>query len=222
MSTERRLACNAAACAIRCGQLGKAVELLEEGRSIFWSGALQLCTPLDELLHVAPELLHKLQNISRTLGQASLRDVSRKLSDATQRVRSMEQEAIRYRHLNDEWLATGLRRIFTSKLICQAAKCCIPWPSCSSQSLEFRFDVLVVNASGIEHIALLEVTTEFVVKLAHLVQDASGAVAIPAKSKIQNLIQQTTFPPDAESHIPLGTTLKADDTCPGNIVDIDC
>jgi hypothetical protein len=32
----------------------------------FWSGALQLRTPLDELQDVAPELLAKLQNISRT------------------------------------------------------------------------------------------------------------------------------------------------------------
>ena len=44
-----------------------AVELLEEGRAVFWSQVLQLCTPLSELLLKAPEIGQKLHDISNTL-----------------------------------------------------------------------------------------------------------------------------------------------------------
>jgi len=54
------LACDAAACAVQSRQYGKAVELLEAGRGIFWSQALQLRTPVTDLHEVAPELEKKL------------------------------------------------------------------------------------------------------------------------------------------------------------------
>lgn len=51
------LAANRAACAARGGQLEVAVELLEEGRNVFWTQHLRLRTPLNELpLDVATQL----------------------------------------------------------------------------------------------------------------------------------------------------------------------
>ncbi|KIM40921.1 hypothetical protein M413DRAFT_445696 [Hebeloma cylindrosporum] len=213
------LACNAAACAIRRGLFGKAVELLEEGRSIFWSGALQLRTPLDDLQLVAPELSHKLQNISRILEQTSLRDVSRNLFDTTERVISAEQEAIRYRHLNEEWLATleevrkleGFEEFLRPNSSVKLQNAASRGPVVILNASKSRCDALVVSVSGIEHIALPEVTAEFVVKLVHLVQYASGAMAVPAMSKIRDLIHQTKYPPGAESQIPMGKPIRVDD-----------
>jgi hypothetical protein len=46
------LAHNAAACAIRSAQYDKAVELLKEGRAVFWSQALQLCTSTADLCDI--------------------------------------------------------------------------------------------------------------------------------------------------------------------------
>jgi hypothetical protein len=131
----------------------------------------------------------------------------------------MEQEAIRYRHLSDEWLATlgearklkGLEDFLRPNSSVKLQNAASRGPVVILNACKSRCDVLVVNASGIDHIALPGVTAEFVVKLVHLVQYASGAVLMPAKSKIRNLIQQTTFPPDTESQIPVGTCVKVDD-----------
>jgi tetratricopeptide (TPR) repeat protein len=99
---------NAAACAIRFNDTAKAIELLEAGRAIFWSQALQLRTPLDELDAVEPArvLAERLREIQGFLEKGSFRDVSRRLTDTPQKVISMDKEASRYRRLNDEWLAT--------------------------------------------------------------------------------------------------------------------
>ncbi|KIM78158.1 hypothetical protein PILCRDRAFT_11384 [Piloderma croceum F 1598] len=88
------------------GQYEKAVELLEEGRAIFWSQALQLCAPMTRLHKVAPELGKKLKSLSFALEQGSLRDTSRGLSDKPQKVKSMEQETRHFYRLNVEWLET--------------------------------------------------------------------------------------------------------------------
>ncbi|KAF8509622.1 CHAT domain-containing protein [Gautieria morchelliformis] len=100
------LACAAAACAIESGQFERAVELLEEGRAVFWSQALQLRTPMTDLRKVAPGLEGTLRDISLALEQGSLRDVSLDMSNISQQRMSMEREAVRLRRLNDKWLAT--------------------------------------------------------------------------------------------------------------------
>ncbi|KAF8501303.1 CHAT domain-containing protein [Gautieria morchelliformis] len=96
----------AAACAIESDQFEKAVELLEEGRAVFWSQALQLRTPMTDLRKVAPGLEETLRDISLKLERGSLRDVSWDIYDNSQRRMSMEREAARLRRLNDKWLAT--------------------------------------------------------------------------------------------------------------------
>ncbi|KAF8514665.1 hypothetical protein JB92DRAFT_3159438 [Gautieria morchelliformis] len=100
------LACAAAACAIKSGQFERAVKLLEEGRAVFWSQALQLRMPMTDLHKVAPRLEETLRNISIVLEQGSLRDVSWDMSDNSQQRMSMEREAVRLRGLNDKWMAT--------------------------------------------------------------------------------------------------------------------
>ncbi|KAF8522391.1 CHAT domain-containing protein [Gautieria morchelliformis] len=100
------LACAAATCAIQSGEFERAVELLEEGRAVFWSQALQLRTPMTDLREVAPGLEETLRDISHALEQGSLRDVSWDVSDNSQQRMSMEHEAGRLRRLNDKWLAT--------------------------------------------------------------------------------------------------------------------
>jgi tetratricopeptide (TPR) repeat protein len=78
-SNSDGLARDAAACAVRAGQYDSAVELLEEGRAVFWSQALALRTPMADLRDVAPELEQRLRRISFALEQGSLRDASRNL-----------------------------------------------------------------------------------------------------------------------------------------------
>jgi len=102
LSKANGLACNAAHCAIKAGNLEKAVEFLSEGRAIFWTQALQLHSSFNELQTIAPALAQKLQTISDALERGSHRD-SRDMNDTFQKVETLEQEASHYRILNDEW-----------------------------------------------------------------------------------------------------------------------
>ena len=48
----------------RPGRYDEAVELLEEGRAVFWSQVLRLRTPVNALRNVAPEFFENLGRIS--------------------------------------------------------------------------------------------------------------------------------------------------------------
>ncbi|EDR09388.1 uncharacterized protein LACBIDRAFT_318922 [Laccaria bicolor S238N-H82] len=96
------LARDAARCAIRSGCIDKAIELLEAGRSIFWSQVLSLRSPFDQLHKIAPELADKLRSIATKLEIGSHRDVFSEISDNRKKL-SIEQEAARLNHLNQEW-----------------------------------------------------------------------------------------------------------------------
>ncbi|KAJ7622289.1 CHAT domain-containing protein [Roridomyces roridus] len=63
---------DAAAAAIMSGHSERAVEWLEEGRSIIWGQILKLRTPLDTLKEVHPELAERLLNLSSELQQSGM------------------------------------------------------------------------------------------------------------------------------------------------------
>jgi hypothetical protein len=106
LASSAGLACDAASCAIQSGRYCEAVELLEGGRAVFWSQALQLRTPMDDLRDAEPELERELRQISFALEQGSMRELPRNLSHTSQKKISMEQEASNFRRLNNQWLAT--------------------------------------------------------------------------------------------------------------------
>lgn len=101
------LASDAAACAVGMGKYTIAVELLEAGRSIFWSQALHLRTPLDDLATIWPDIAAKLTNLAKKLEQASFRDTSRKrLTDTQHKIMSIESEGRHCQRLNEQWEET--------------------------------------------------------------------------------------------------------------------
>ena len=61
------LAADAAACATQAGHPERAVELLEQGRSVLWTQALNLRSDLTRLADVAPELAGRLDGIRMVL-----------------------------------------------------------------------------------------------------------------------------------------------------------
>ncbi|PVF95782.1 hypothetical protein CPB86DRAFT_875431 [Serendipita vermifera] len=87
----------AAAAAISLGQYDKAVEWLEQGRSIVWTQILQLRTPVDQLRDVNLELAESLIRVSRLLGQGQ--DPGDSLNGGQQ---SAEEKARQYRALTTE------------------------------------------------------------------------------------------------------------------------
>jgi hypothetical protein len=100
------LASDAAAHAHRLNIMGKAVEFLETGRSVFWSQALQLHTSLDALKPNHPQLEKRVEYILKELGKASHRDVAhiRTLPPPHREHNAVDIEDRHYRTLNAEWL----------------------------------------------------------------------------------------------------------------------
>jgi hypothetical protein len=80
----------AVATAIAVKENKKAVEWLEQGRSIVWGQILSLRTPLDDLRDEHPELADNLEKISRMLEQGSMQELAR---DEHSLSLSLEQEA---------------------------------------------------------------------------------------------------------------------------------
>ena len=72
---------------------------------MFWSQALQLRTPINDLRVVAPQLAQSLTEISFRLEQGSVMDRIKDSSDSWEHKISREQEAVRFSRLNEQWLA---------------------------------------------------------------------------------------------------------------------
>ncbi|PVF91357.1 hypothetical protein CPB86DRAFT_878568, partial [Serendipita vermifera] len=89
---------NAAATAISLGQYDKALEWLEQGRTIVWTQILQLRTPVDGLRDIRPDLAQRLVQISRQMDQGPEHSG---LSGG--RTQSIEDQGRQYRALTTEW-----------------------------------------------------------------------------------------------------------------------
>ncbi|TDL18361.1 hypothetical protein BD410DRAFT_701128, partial [Rickenella mellea] len=68
------LACNAAATALSRGDIGQALEWLEQGRSVVWSQLLQLRSPLDELYKADLNLAESVSNAALALEKGGHRE----------------------------------------------------------------------------------------------------------------------------------------------------
>lgn len=88
----------AAACAIRCGRLERAVELLEQGRSVQWRQALHYRTDLDALAADAPDLAQRLDRVRSALdadaqsaGAEERMRLAREWDDLVAQARALEE-----------------------------------------------------------------------------------------------------------------------------------
>jgi tetratricopeptide (TPR) repeat protein len=88
---------DAAATAISLEQHDKALEWLEQGRSIVWSQILQLRTPIDELRGIDSGLADRLLEVSRLI------HLGPGVGGSGGEPGSMREEGVRYRALTTEW-----------------------------------------------------------------------------------------------------------------------
>ncbi|KAG2129208.1 CHAT domain-containing protein [Suillus bovinus] len=96
-------AVDAASCALRSGDVGRAVELLEQGRTIIWTQMARLRTPLDGLQACGD---HAVAPMKKFTDLSSLLDKPPPSHpEGTQRV-YVEAEAARYRRLVEDWNGT--------------------------------------------------------------------------------------------------------------------
>lgn len=96
------LAQEAAICAIKKGDIEKAVEFLESGRTIFWSQILSLRSPVAQLKSAAPELGHHLEVVAKELEHEFYDDTQFPILDHHQRL-TLEQKTIHLSSLHKEW-----------------------------------------------------------------------------------------------------------------------
>jgi hypothetical protein len=203
------LAREAAACALRFGRPDKAVELLEEGRAVFWAQALQLHKPTTDLRDAAPELEEQLRRISIALEQGSFRDESSSPSHTMQKVMSMEQEASHFRRLNDEWLATleqvrrlsglqdFLRPSRLSTLQCAATN----GPIVVLNAAQTGCNALILTSTGVQTIPFPDLNFTLVTKLVKLLRyaighdgrDAPSPLLESNRALVEDILQQIPF-----------------------------
>ena len=198
------LARGAAACAVRSGRYEMAVELLEAGHAVFWSQALQLRTPMTDLYEVAPELVAKLKRISMELERGSFRDVSRRLSEAPQKVMSMEKEASHFRRQNEEWLTTleevrqldGFQNFLRPNRISMLQHGATNGPVVILNASNTGCAALILTATGIQHVPFPDlsfVAVTVLVKLLRYAVAQDGRNPSLPSAHVDGLVQQIPF-----------------------------
>ncbi|KAF7344115.1 CHAT domain-containing protein [Mycena venus] len=178
------LASASAICAIGLNQNSIAVEFLEASRSIFWTQALNLRTPVDKLDNIKPELATKLRQLSQQLEQASFRDTSQNISMDTQhQLMSIEAVAVWCRKLNDEWDETvnavrkvpGFKDFLLPKDIASLSKAAASGPIIILLASDLACSALIVKSSGgVQHVPLPALNVQTVKHYADLPRALSG------------------------------------------------
>lgn len=206
------IARNAAACAVRLERFDAAVELLEEGRGMFWSQVLQIRTPLDELRRVAPELAEKLSSVSRALDQAIQYDLP---SELPREGFSVDEEAVRYRRLCEVWSATidkvrglnGFEDFLRPKNLGKLLHAAVNGPIVVLNSGETSCAALILTSSDVKHVPLSDIRpedAEILVQTITAITDGSTDVFDA------DLIARNAPPPGSLARRLLDRLLKAD------------
>ncbi|KAF8957035.1 CHAT domain-containing protein [Flammula alnicola] len=142
------LAREAAKCAINSGLFDRAIEFLEQGRAVFWSQALQLRTPLDELMDSpapGPALAEKLQKISKTLEQRSRNVAKREAGQFSHEDQFVtEKHAAELRNLDDQWQAC----VEEVRLLPRFEKFLLPRSYSDLQVVSSHGPVVILNIAG--------------------------------------------------------------------------
>ncbi|KAJ7215907.1 CHAT domain-containing protein [Mycena pura] len=176
---------DAATCAVGLGQYHTAVELLEASRSIFWSQALHLRTPAENLATVHPDLSTKLTDLARQLEHASFRDTAEESVKTQQITRSIESEGLRCRQLNEDWEQTikevqslpGFEHfmqpkdIFTLRQAAESGPIIILITTSTTS-----FALILTLSSEVQYVNL----PEYILPEAHLFADLARGLSTPA------------------------------------------
>ena len=143
-------------------QFEQAVEILEEGRSIFWSQVLQLRTPLDDLYHASPKLAKRLRDISTAIERSAFRESSGVIRTDVKAAMTMDAEAVQFRWLNLERSAIlakvralkGFEDFLRPKKFDSLRRAAVHGPVILLNATLSSCDALIVTATGVDHVPL--------------------------------------------------------------------
>ena len=184
ISGNSGLACNAAASAIRSGLFDQAIEFLEQGRLIFWSPALQLRAPLDDLQIAVPELAQKLEGIIY-----AFKGIQTSSSDPS----NEQQKAVHYRYLNEYWLKAleevqgldGFQNFLSTNRFATLQGAATSGPVVILNASESGCAALIVTMSGVEHIPLPDFTHSFAGVLVEMLRGVGSMLVMRAIRRVE-------------------------------------
>ncbi|KIM78151.1 hypothetical protein PILCRDRAFT_597497 [Piloderma croceum F 1598] len=144
------VACDAAAGALMMDDPERALEWLEQGRSVVWGQMLQLRTPIDGLRNNHPDLADNLVRISIELEQGSSRSVN--TTTAMDQPGSNEFIARKHRQLAHEWEKSvekvqelpGFERFLLPKQYSQLRQAAAVGPIVVLNASTYRCDALIL------------------------------------------------------------------------------
>ncbi|PPR04185.1 hypothetical protein CVT26_003822, partial [Gymnopilus dilepis] len=191
------LAGDAAQCAISLGNFSKAVEFLETGRNVFWSQFLSLRSPLDKLEDASPNLARDLRSISQQLETGSHRaQIGANLSNHEKL--TLEAEANKYTKLAQDWdrkvdevrQLDGFQDFLRPKQFSTLQAAAKDGPVIYLVDSEPASHCLVITASDVHHLPLLDLPSPRLAELVQLVKVASSGshtLSLAIKAKMKNL-----------------------------------
>ncbi|KAJ7115240.1 CHAT domain-containing protein [Mycena epipterygia] len=165
---------DAAAAAIAAGQAEKAVEWLEQGRSVIWGQVLNLRTPVDSLKNSHPELAKKLLSLSAQLEGSGARASNLETieSGVHQPFQSVADQAHRNAYEREELLKQiraleGFSRFLLPRTVSDLSQAAQRGPVVILNINDNRSDALILmpGRNEVMHIPLTEFTPKHATKL---------------------------------------------------------
>ncbi|KAJ6613201.1 CHAT domain-containing protein [Mycena sp. CBHHK59/15] len=187
---------DAAAAAIVAHEYEKAVEWLEQGRSVIWGQVLSLRTPMDDLKTSYPALADELIHVSTLLATASLRRPSQSLQSIAQESHTFADE--RNQLLKQIRELPGFERFLLPKGISELLLAATVGPVVLLNVSEYGCDALILMqglADEVIHVPL----PEFTVQKARLLGESLGLL-VQGAARSDRLVgfQEGHVPPDEE------------------------
>ncbi|EJU02562.1 hypothetical protein DACRYDRAFT_115612 [Dacryopinax primogenitus] len=184
-----QLASDAAASAIQAGQLERAVELLEEGRSVLWRSMMELRTDFSSLENSAPGLARELVLVAQSLEYDGM-------STAKLTERQLEERAQHRRRTAERWefLIEQVRKVpefegFLKPLsFSELRKAAAEGPVVILNASKYRSDALIIHPQGMVRCISLEGLNIDTVKQLNFV--FSKALRIPRDQNGCRFIEQ--------------------------------
>ena len=197
------LAIRAAECAIRAGKLEEAIELLEEGRAVFWTQAMQVRSPMHDLEAEYPAMAEKLRKLGRGLEVGSFSSGSRAGGvvitgpgvEGENKLLTTHAEATHLRRLNVEWdeTLTVVRKLPRFEDFLRPRRFSVLQSACSERghaqgvdagvgktivilcATPKNTDALILTANGVKHLPLSGLSFQQMLVLVNLVHRVSIA-----------------------------------------------
>ncbi|KAJ7463375.1 TPR-like protein [Mycena latifolia] len=199
-----KLVRNAASAAINAQEYSKAVEWLEQGRSVIWGQFLSLRTPVDDLHMLHPELAAKLISISNLLETSSTRnwaeaaDVgpSHSLQDTAQKYHDLAVQ--RDNLLQQIRRLVGFERFLLPKLISELSSAAEIGPVVLLNTSSYFCDALILIpglGDEVMHVPLPDFTLD---QAQHLTNALGSLVRGAVRSDRLDAFHEGELPPDEE------------------------